>query len=179
MDAQLQFFANAKRLSGASIYLDGTKSIRRAQLFARDGRVEMRALHLIRDGRGFCSSYLGHTASQNPPVSDSAKAWLRYIAQVDRFASAFPSVPIMMVKYEDLCRSTEQTIRLICNFMEIPYENRRPSTMDDVHILGNRMRRDFRGTIVEDTSWKEKLDPRTQRVLTSLMKRQLARFGYL
>src|SRR5579872_7478740 len=53
IEAQLQFFANARNLSGAPIYLDGTKSVRRAQLFARDGRSDIKVIHLIRDGRGF------------------------------------------------------------------------------------------------------------------------------
>lgn len=177
MDAQLQFFANARRISGAAVYLDGTKSVRRAQLFARDGRSDMKALHLIRDGRGFCSSDLKNTPNQT--ITASVKEWLAYIAQVDRFAQAFPSVPVLIVRYEDLCRATEKTLRAIYEFIGVPYEQAGAGIMNDAHILGNRMRKAFSGTIVEDTSWKEKLDPDTQRLLTSLMKRQLERFGYI
>ena len=177
IDAQLQFFAHARRLSGASIYLDGTKSVRRAQLFARDGRSDMKALHLIRDGRGFSSSDLRNTPDQT--ISKSVKEWLGYIAQVDRFSKSFPSVPVLVVRYEDLCRSTEKTIRTICEFIGIPFQQVGQDIMSDAHILGNRMRRAFRGEIVEDTSWKEKLDPGTQRLLTSRMRKQLERFGYI
>jgi hypothetical protein len=177
IDAQLKFFANARRLSGASIYLDGTKSVRRAQLLARDGRSDMKALHLIRDGRGFSGSDLKNTPNQT--VTASAKEWLGYIAQVDRFAKSFPSVPVMVVRYEDLCRSTETTMRTICQFIGIPYEQAGPGIMSNAHILGNRMRRGFSGAIVEDTSWKERLDPGTQGFLTSLTKPQLERFGYI
>lgn len=178
LQAQLQFFASARRISGASIYLDGTKSIRRAQLFARDGRCEMRGLHLIRDGRGFCASYMKNMRPA-PHWSDAAKAWLSYIDQVDRFSRAFPSVPILVVKYEDLCRSTAEVIGAICRFLDISYEEPAADMMKDAHILGNRMRRTFDGTVVEDTSWKEKLDSDIRTKLTSLMKRQLERFGYL
>lgn len=178
LEAQLQFFANARRLSGASIYLDGTKSIRRAQLFARDHRCEMKALHLVRDGRGFCASYVKNM-HPTPTWVEAAKAWVSYVAQVDQFSRAFPSVPVLVVKYEDLCRSTAGVIRIVCQFLEISYEEPGADLMKNAHILGNRMRRKFNGTIVEDTSWRKNFDDRTQMDLTSLMKRQLAQFGYL
>ena len=178
LDAQLQFFANARRLSGASIYLDGTKSIRRAQLFARDDRCEMRALHLIRDGRGFCASYVKNMRP-TPSWPDAAKTWVSYIAQVEHFSRAFPSVPLLTVKYEDLCRSTAEVLRATCQFLDLPYEQPGADMLKGAHILGNRMRRTFSGAIVEDTSWKEKLDEHAQTRLTSLMKPQLEQFGYL
>jgi hypothetical protein len=178
LDAQLQFFANARRLTGASIYLDGTKSPRRAQLFARDGRCDMKILHLVRDGRGFCSSYVKNTQPV-PSWSQAADAWLSYIAEVDQFSRSFPSVPVLSVRYEDLCRSTTELLRSICHFLEIPYEEPGVDIMKDAHILGNRMRKTFSGEIVEDRSWMDRLDKDTQEQLTSKMRQQLERFGYL
>lgn len=178
LQAQLQFFAEARQLSGASVYLDGTKSIRRAQLFARDDRCEMRVLHLIRDGRGFCASYVKNNRPM-PSWTDAADAWVSYIAQVDQFSRAFPSIPVLVVRYEDLCRSTAEVIRTVCRFLDVDYEEPGADMMKGAHILGNRMRRTFSGAIVEDTSWKEKLDDSTQAELTSLMKPQLQQFGYL
>lgn len=176
LEAQLQFFANARGFAGAPIYMDGTKSLRRAQLFAADGRSEMKVLHLIRDGRGFCASYLKNS---RPNLTESAKTWLGYIVRVDRFAKGFPSIPLLTVRYEDLCRSTDETTHRMCQFLEVPYENLSVGARKQAHILGNRMRRTFDGTILEDTSWKQKLDHDSQIQLTSLMKRQLERFGYL
>lgn len=178
LEAQLQFFANARQYSGASVYLDGTKSIRRAQLFARDDRSEMRAVHLVRDGRGFCASYVKNKRPI-PSWTDAAAAWVSYIAQVEQFSRAFPSIPVLVVRYEDLCRATAEVISTVCRFLDIAYEEPGLEMMKGAHILGNRMRRTFSGTIVEDTSWKEKLDDSTQAELTSLMKPQLRRFGYL
>ena len=178
LTAQLQFFANAKALSGASVYLDGTKSIPRAQLLARDGRCDMKVLHLVRDGRGFCSSYVKHV-HPTPSWADAAKAWTRYIAWVDAISRRFPAVPVLPVRYEDLCRGTGDVLRAITRFLEIPDEEPGTGLTRPAHILGNRMRRAYGGAIVEDTSWKTTLDERTQAKLTSLMKPQLERFGYL
>jgi len=178
LEAHLQFFDNAKQFSGASVYLDGTKSIRRAQLFARADRCQMKVLHLIRDGRGFCASYVKNRRPV-PSWTEAADAWVSYIAQVEQFSRAFPSIPLLVVRYEDLCRSTAEVIGTVCRFLDLSYEEPAEDMMKGAHILGNRMRRTFSGTIVEDTSWKDKLDDRTRSELTSLMKPQLQRFGYL
>lgn len=177
--AQLRFFENARRLAGATIYLDGTKSTRRAQLFARDGRSEMKVIHLIRDGRGFSNSYLKHWGHETRNVANPARQWLRYISQVDKFAQVFPSVPILTVRYEDLCRSTTDTMRTVCRFLDVPYEKFDEAALQTMHLLGNQMRRSFDGKIHEDTSWRTELDSRTRRKATSIMERGLRRFGYL
>lgn len=183
LDAQLRFFDNAMRESGASIYLDGTKSIRRAQLLARSGRCEMKVLHMIRDGRGFCLSRLKAIAAERPAespnVGDAANAWVRYVGWVDAFSRSFPSVPLLTVRYEDLCRSTTETLRTVFGFLEIPYEDVNRGVRKDVHILGNRFRRNFNGAIVEDTKWRNTFDQRTQDRITSMMRPQLERFGYV
>ncbi|MFI4886799.1 MAG: sulfotransferase, partial [Steroidobacterales bacterium] len=176
--AQLQLFAKAREYSGASGDLDVTKSMRRTQLFARDGRCQMKVLHLVRDGRAFCTSYLKNTHPV-PTWTDAAEAWVSYVEQVDQFSRAFPSIPVLLVRYEDLCRSTPEVLRTVCRFLEISYEEPPADMMKDAHILGNRMRRTFSGAIVENTSWREKLDNSTQMELTSLMKPQLQQFGYL
>lgn len=181
--AQVEFFDNAKRISGASIYMDGTKSIRRAQLFARnaagkEGLRGMRAIHLVRDGRAFCYSYMKNENGRRT-LRDASDTWLRYVAQVDTFMETFPQVPVLTVRHEDLCRSTVETVKRICNFLEIPYEDVRTGAGKEAHILGHEMRRVFRGEIKEDTSWQTKLDPGALSALSSTMRGQLKRFGYL
>lgn len=179
LDAQLHFFDNARNLTGASIYLDGTKSTRRAQLFAGDGRSAMKAIHMIRDGRGFCRSYVKHLPHGKGNVTLAAHMWLRYISEVDKFVSAFPSIPLLTVRYEDLCRSTGETMETVCRFLEVPYEAFDKTAQHSTHLLGNRMRRHFDGEIREDTSWRTDLDSASLRRITSIMDNGLRRFGYL
>ena len=178
LSAQFEFFSNAIRRAGATTYIDGTKSIRRAQLFARDNHCDMRVLHLIRDGRGFCASYIKHT-TPTPSLRDAANSWMNYINRVDMFARNFPCIPIQVVRYEDLCKSTSSAIEAICRFSELSYEEPNANLMKNAHIFGNRMRRNFTGAISEDTSWKKKFDRTTRLKLTSIMEGQLSRFGYL
>lgn len=179
LDAHLRFFENARRLAGAPIYLDGAKSTRRAQLFARDGRSQMKVIHMIRDGRGFSNSYLKHWSHETRNVATPAHLWLRYISEVDKFAKVYPSVPLLTVRYEDLCRSTTETMKTVYRFLDVPYEEFDGTALRTTHLLGNKMRHRFDGKIHEDTSWKTELDSRTQRRATSIMESGLRRFGYL
>jgi Sulfotransferase domain len=179
LEAQIQFFTNATKLTGTSLYMDGTKSIRRAQLFARDDRCEMKVIHIVRDGRAFCYSYLKHTDLTQNDIAKAAKQWLYYIRQVDKFTQTFPFIPLLEVRYEDLCRSTTTVMKTVTQFLEVPYEEFKITNMKDKHILGNRMRRTFKGEIVEDTSWKEKLSSKIQTEITAIIRHELERFGYL
>ena len=179
LDAQLQFFTKATRLAKASLYLDGTKSIRRAQLFARDGRCDQKAIHVVRDGRGFCHSYLKNRHLTENDTFKAAREWLYYIWQVDKFSKDFPRIPILTVRYEDLCRSTATVMEAVTRFLDIPYEEPTAIDMKEKHILGNRMRRTFKGEIVEDKSWTEQLSPKMQAEITRMTRRELERFGYL
>lgn len=179
VEAQLQFFLNAMQLSGASLYLDGTKSIRRAQLFARDDRCNMKAIHMVRDGRAFCYSYLKHTDLTRDEVAKAAKQWLYYVHRIDKFIKTFPDVPLLTVRYEDLCRSTTTVMEKVTQFLGIPYEELKITGMQNRHILGNRMRRTFKGEIIEDTSWREKLSLDNQAEITAIIGDEMRRFGYI
>ena len=183
LNAQLLYFANARNLKGSSIYMDGTKSLRRAQLFAnnssRTGHTYlMKVLHIIRDGRGFCYSYLKNERSK-PTLSQAARTWLRYIEQVDTFSKRFPAIPILTVRYEDLCRSTAETVGSICRFFEINYEDLRIDATIQTHILGHEMRKTFTGIVKEDTIWREALTREDQKNMILLMGEMLKRFGYI
>ena len=57
IDANLHFFIKGCEFEGSSFYVDGTKSIRRAELFAKYIESTFKVIHLIRDGRAFCYSY--------------------------------------------------------------------------------------------------------------------------
>ena len=84
LQAQYDFFRKAKEYTNASIYMDGTKSIRRAQLFARDNKMQLQVIHLVRDGRAFCSSYIKNNKLGIDSLGKAARKWKEYIQFTDR-----------------------------------------------------------------------------------------------
>jgi len=107
MDAHVQFFANSLNYTRKETYVDGTKSIRRAYLLANDNRLDVKLLHLVRDGRAFCCSFIKARKLPISSVSLAAKEWQKYIKDVDKFSNRFPGIPVKTVRYEDLCRNSD------------------------------------------------------------------------
>ena len=133
----------------------------------------------MRDGRAFCCSYLKNRNLSNEYIEEAANVWTSYIKQVDDFASDFPFIDIVTIRYEDLCNKPEETMRNACGFLDFNFE----STMNDApvehHMFGNRMRSEFDGKIKEDLSWKDKLNVEEVEKLNQLLENNLIRYDYL
>jgi hypothetical protein len=180
VDAQLRFMENSLRLRGAQVYVDGSKSIRRALLFAASGQVRLKVIHLVRDGRAFCFSYLKNNKLPRNRLAAAARAWLGSIQSVDRFRARMPGVPVLNVRYEDLCRDLPATLHRLCQFLGLSYEPglERPAA-EAYHVLGNRMRMVFSGQIEECRRWQREFGAAEIDFLDNTMRKSLERYGYL
>jgi hypothetical protein len=177
--AHVRFMENSLRLRGARVYVDGTKSVRRASLFARSARIRLKVIHLIRDGRGFCFSYLKNEELPRSQLAVAARAWLKNIDAVDRFHARWPHIPVLEVRYEDLCRDLPEILRRVCQFLDVPYEPvPEGASARTCHVLGNRMRLNFSGQVEECLSWQREFTPKEIDFLNRAMWTSLERYHY-
>lgn len=179
VDAHMRFYDQALEYSGRSVYLDGTKSIRRAQLFLENTPNRLRVVHLIRDGRAFANSFRKNRHMDMTALPEAAKLWNEYIHDVDELQLRSDRVEVLALRYEDLCREPESFLNELCAFLGVPYEDLLSSHRSDAHVLGNRMRREFTNVIREDESWKQEIDAAGRDSLNAMMHEGLTRFGYL
>jgi hypothetical protein len=179
LDAHVRFMENSLRLRQARVYVDGSKSVRRALLFAGCPQVRLKVIHLVRDGRGFCFSYLKNHNLPRTELARAARAWLRSIETVDRLKARLPGVAVLSVRYEDLCRALPITIRRVCKFLDVPYEPalESPDTRP-CHVMGNRMRMTFSGQIEECLRWQREFVPAEIAFLNRSLRESLERFDY-
>lgn len=176
----LQFFMKACEIDRSSVYIDGTKSVRRAELFAKFLKSNIKVLYLVRDGRAFCYSYIKNNHFTKDKLPEAAKAWLEYIELIDEFSSRYPKVQIMTIRYEDLCRNLRKALSEICEFLDLPVDlNMIDNIQKPYHIFGNVMRKHFNGNVKEALSWKSELTAGEIDMITSFMEKDLRRFGYL
>jgi hypothetical protein len=179
VSAHIQFMENSLRLRQARIYLDGTKSVRRALLFAASPQVSMKIIHLVRDGRGFCFSYLKNRKLSRAQLPLAAREWNNNIKTIDRLKKRLPHVPILNVRYEDLCRDLPATLVRVCQFLEVPYEPALESSEGrPCHVLGNRMRLNFSGQVEECLRWQQELTAREIDYLNRALREGLERYHY-
>ena len=179
INVHLEMFDNIKTIDKSTIYVDGTKSIRRVDLFARFSDKPIKVLHMIRDGRKFAASYKNVRKPTGDPVVEAAKHWNSYIDMIDTLTRRHRRIELKMIRHEDLCSNKESTVEGICEFLNVDYD----STIfqfekKQYHVLGNKMRHKFDGTIRESSSWRNVLSKSDVNNLTSLIRINLDRFGY-
>lgn len=91
-----------------------------------------RFLHIVRDGRDVACSYREVMAEQsNSPyapelktsIVDIALEWSRNVEKIDSFMSTMSCESAMTIRYEDLVLSPKKTIKSICYWLNINYDN--------------------------------------------------------
>ena len=179
VDAHMRFYDQALEYTGRSVYMDGTKSIRRAEMFLDNTSGRLRVVHLVRDGRAFANSFRKNRHMDNTALPQAAKLWNLYIGRVDQFQSRSDRVEVLTLRYEDLCRTPDSFLNDLFTFLDVPFEDVLSAPRSDAHVLGNRMRREFSNVIQEDESWKQEIDASGQDMLSQMMHGGLSRFGYL
>jgi hypothetical protein len=176
--AQYEFFRRSLDYSGATVYMDGMKSIRRAQYFVRENEIEMKVINLVRDGRAFCYSYVRNEGRSVEDLPEAATYWNNYIGMSDDFRKRFPEVEFLDIRYEDICRNQRKSLGRVFEFMGLddePFEK----TRENMHILGHAMRKTFSGKIEERTEWKTDLSRSALDLITGKMETNLGRYGYI
>jgi len=79
-------------------------------------------IHLVRDGRDVTKSFQA-TGWYGPWLHKNTREWQRAIQHYRRYTLEYPDIDIHEVKYEDLVLETEQTVKGVCDFLNIDYEH--------------------------------------------------------
>ncbi len=82
---------------------------------------EARFVHLIRDGRDVALSRIRRALDEPPPVDRIAKNWCRRIRDARKQARKLSHY--LELRYEDLVTETEPTLRRVCEFVDLPYDD--------------------------------------------------------
>ncbi len=106
---------------------------------------EARFIVLVRDPRGVIASMLALGRTQPQAVAQPlsyARHWRKQFAFVERYRSD-PDLSrrLMLVRYEDLTRAPAQSMRRLCGFLDLEYDDRMtdPSSFID-YATGERWR---------------------------------------
>jgi Sulfotransferase family len=166
-------------LRGGRVFVDATKRPGRALLLRRDPRLDVRVIHLVRDGRAVARS-----ASRNLGVSveDGARSWAASARRCEDLRRSFPRERWLTVRHEDLCRDPATALRRIFAFLDVA-----PGAADgdlgavragDHHIIGNRMRLSQLSEIRLDERWRTEMKPDLRQTVERITRSGLARHGY-
>ena len=82
---------------------------------------EARFIHLIRDGRDAALSREKRVLTEPTPMPKVAQRWKNRILRAREQADRLPHY--LELHYEDLIRDTESTLRKICDFIDLPFDD--------------------------------------------------------
>jgi hypothetical protein len=161
---------------GTSLFVDGSKSWRRAAVLTRalQPEADIKIVHLVRDPRGFAWSSQSHSGAS---LRESAWLWADLHARMESLRAL---APYSQMRYEDLCSDPELELRRLFEFLEIPPEPvvTAPRFAEKHHLIGNNMLRTFDGRVKLDTRWRSEMSAAQQRTVLDEAGEFAHRMGY-
>jgi hypothetical protein len=121
------------------VFLDGSKDPVRLLHFARSGLFDIRAIHLVRDGRAIVASY----KKRNPDTPGNITLWKSKAIECERVKSLIPAAQIHTLRYEDLCADVPGTLNSLFRFLDVSDESRacqEDTPASSRHIIGHNSR---------------------------------------
>lgn len=156
----------ALKLSDTRVFLDASKSLAHAALLQASPALDSSIIWLTRDGRGLVySRYKRRLKTMEcEPGMDEKVDLVNVLARRWRMAmeSQHEEVqhwkgPVFQVKYEDVCRAPEESIRAVWNFMGVRADIPWPKFQrHEHHVMGSgSVRTTFTGNVRIDNTWRE------------------------
>lgn len=141
---------------------------------------ESKFLHIIRDGRAVSASIMPLDWGTNT-IYKSALSWKKRIIDYLRIEEKLGNHYIKRIKFEELVENTEKTLKDICNFINIDYEEKMlegsgfqtPAYTKKQHSLVGK-----KPDVSEISSWKKLLTQRQVEIFESIAYDLLLYLGY-
>lgn len=164
------------KIKGSNTFLDSSKRPERAVFMRRIPSLDLRILHLVRDGRAVSWSSMKNVGLS---PEEAARSWVADNVGAERARRYFPADRWMTLRYEDLCADPDATLTKIHSFAGLPVTNGFHLFRDaEHHIIGNRMRLASTSEIRLDESWKAALQPEQMAAIERRVGSLNRKYGY-
>jgi hypothetical protein len=143
-------------LTGKDVFVDTSKDRLRVKYLHRLSTFDVRAIHLVRDVRGAIASRLRR--GEEVSVRKAARQWVSLNKKIQRLLKTLPEEKRIMIRYEDLCLDTQDTLERLYRFCEVgPGVVVTDFRSAAHHVVGNEMRLSNVSEIKLDERWKRML----------------------
>lgn len=189
-----ELYRAVRQVSGREIIVDSSAIPMRALALSMMPEIDLRLIHLVRDGRGVAWSLKkglqvdakgGVGTAEHPrPVWRSALTWIAYNMTSSWVCRQVPRGRAYFCRYEDLSTNSEAVLRGIAEFLDCDFEeiiqriNSGGALKVGCTFGGNRMRMSGEVRLRLDTDWMQKLTPQEQRTLSRMCGWLMRQYGY-
>lgn len=190
-----RLFSAMQACSGRQMIVDSSKLPGRAMAVAQIPGIDMRVIHLVRDGRGVAWSLLkgyerdaksGLQKEIKPKsVFRTAVRWSMVNLAVEYLSRKLGPERVMRVRYEDFASDPVTVMQKIGAFLELDLSRigtslRNGEAMGPGHqVAGNRLRMNASIALNKDEAWRTRMPAGQQVSFRRLGGWMLRRYGYL
>lgn len=179
LHAHYRFMREATQFSSAEIYLDATKSLRRAEMLIAESTSDtVPIILLVRDPLSWCASWLHQRPEAS--VKNAIRTWKEYIKRAQMLSARFPKAHIETVRYEAFCMDPQTELVRIEKALGVHHDRNvfGSQTQHEHHILGNNMRFSFDGTIRAPNDRSGELSLNQQMTIRRSCRELMLELGY-
>jgi hypothetical protein len=157
------FFESMAGVANKRILVDSSKSAKRLYLLHKTGAFDIKAIHLLRDGRAVVNSYVRLYGRKGYEMGiHYFKMRNNEAARIRRY---FSGENWLQVRYEEFCIAPEPSLKNICAFIGVTYEPQmfglEREYYNGILLNANIMRKRQEGRpgqrILLDEKWKREL----------------------
>ncbi|MCC3764966.1 sulfotransferase [Glycomyces sp. TRM65418] len=190
-----KIYTAAAKDTRAQVVVDSSKHASLAYCLRWSPKIDLRVLHVVRDSRGVAYSWTKQVRRPESPTGDQmtryspAKAAMLWNAQNAAFSLlARRGVPVRRVRYERIIQRPRKVIASLGRFCGLDLAESDYNFIGDGwadlgpshSAAGNPMRFTVgRIPIMPDEAWTEDLPEGTRRMVSTLTRPLLGRYGYL
>jgi len=182
----------------ARIFVDKSNIAMRLKYILRIPSFDVKVIRLIRDGRGVALTYMdpagfadakdqvlrgggsgGNREEERLPMAQATYQWRRCNEEAENVLRRLGPSQWLEVRYEELCRDTEKTLRRLFEFLGVdPSRRAQEFRMVEHHVVGNGMRLDTTSQISLDERWRSVLTQDELGIFDREAGEMNRRFGY-
>lgn len=164
----------------APIWIDHTPGNLRHFLTLKSHFPQAKGIHIVRDGRGVAASLIPLDWGPNE-IDKAAQYWTQNLTFGLAAEFYFSHKEIKRVRYEDLVLRSEETLKDVCNFIELDYQSKMlkgtgfwvPTyTIDQHRLIGKKV------DPTRALAWKRELSSRQIEIFESLTYELLSYLEY-
>jgi hypothetical protein len=181
IEAYVGAFAQATGQSGKKYWLEKTHGNELALHALQEYFPNLKAIYIVRDPRDIYGSWARRMQASGKldALDRFITRWGLSVWHWQQFAAQNPNS--LLVRYEDLLRYPQETLRLICAFLEIPYDSVLETPTKNGNLWeGNSMHADrFQGISTKPIGrWRESLDAAQVGSIEGFLGKAMQTLGY-
>jgi hypothetical protein len=134
----------------------------------------IKVIHLVRDARAVTYSKVKRAEDRGEKQNYflSMLVWVCLNIEILNIRSCLPKNNYVRIRYEDLCRFPVETMKHICDSLQLPYDHKMTAlSRVDKHQIGGSTRRFETSTEIKlDERWKNKMSLQEKLIYASIGK---------